>query len=229
MPIQKKQSTVRGEDEMPAINKAYSIGDMAQTQKERPVVLVYNPEQSKRQVDWEAIYREYRAGLLSVREIAKMFGITHGAIQKRAKKFPEQWKRDLSGRVRDEIRRMVVADPVASGDEEEIIDAAADRALGIIREHRKSIKKLAEAETRLLAELQGKPKKVSIHWVGKKACTEEVAIAATERATALLAVASTQAKRIQMERQAFGIDDDAKPEEKKIDGIFIHPVAGVAT
>ena len=36
-------------------------------------------------VDWEAVEGMYRAGLLSVREIARSQGISHTAIQKRAK------------------------------------------------------------------------------------------------------------------------------------------------
>jgi DNA-binding Lrp family transcriptional regulator len=37
-------------------------------------------------VDWEAIEREYRAGQLSVREIARQQGLSHTAINKRAKR-----------------------------------------------------------------------------------------------------------------------------------------------
>jgi hypothetical protein len=35
--------------------------------------------------DWERIEADYRAGLLSVREIAAAHGVSHTAIQKRAK------------------------------------------------------------------------------------------------------------------------------------------------
>lgn len=40
--------------------------------------------EKKAQIDWELIERDYRAGVLSVREIAASQGITHGAIGKRA-------------------------------------------------------------------------------------------------------------------------------------------------
>lgn len=46
-----------------------------------------------KQPDWEAIERASRAGLLSTREIASAQGITHGAINKRAKR--DGWERDL--------------------------------------------------------------------------------------------------------------------------------------
>ena len=51
----------------------------------------------KRVVDWESIERDYRAGLLSVREIAAAQGVSHTAIQKRAK--VEGWDRDLKAKI----------------------------------------------------------------------------------------------------------------------------------
>ena len=39
----------------------------------------------KAEIDWEAIEGMYRAGLLSVREIARSHGVSHVAILKRAK------------------------------------------------------------------------------------------------------------------------------------------------
>lgn len=46
---------------------------------------------SKTHADWEAIERDYRAGVLSLREIAIPNGITEGAIRKRAKR--DGWER----------------------------------------------------------------------------------------------------------------------------------------
>lgn len=37
--------------------------------------------------DWEAIESAYRAGVLSLRDIGEQYGVTEGAIRKRAKKF----------------------------------------------------------------------------------------------------------------------------------------------
>ena len=47
--------------------------------------------------DWEAIESAYRAGVLSVRELAGKYGISHQAISKRAKK--DGWERDLKAKV----------------------------------------------------------------------------------------------------------------------------------
>ena len=48
-------------------------------------------EADKTKVDWELVEKHYRAGLLSLREIAKEAGCTEGAIRKRAKK--DGWSR----------------------------------------------------------------------------------------------------------------------------------------
>jgi hypothetical protein len=44
------------------------------------------PKAPVKEIDWELIERDYRAGVLSVREVAASQGITHGAINKRAKR-----------------------------------------------------------------------------------------------------------------------------------------------
>lgn len=48
--------------------------------------------------DWEAIESAYRAGVLSLREIGAQYGVTEGAIRKRAKKF--DWVRKGGTQVR---------------------------------------------------------------------------------------------------------------------------------
>lgn len=48
--------------------------------------------------DWEAIESAYRAGVLSLRDIGDKYGVTEGAIRKRAKKF--EWVRKDGTQVR---------------------------------------------------------------------------------------------------------------------------------
>lgn len=48
--------------------------------------------------DWEAIESAYRAGVLSLRDIGDKYGVTEGAIRKRAKKF--YWVRNSGTQVR---------------------------------------------------------------------------------------------------------------------------------
>ena len=52
-------------------------------------------------VDWEAVERDYRAGIKTLRAMAEEHGITHGAINKRAKR--DMWTRDLAAKA--ELRK----------------------------------------------------------------------------------------------------------------------------
>ena len=59
--------------------------------------------------DWERIEADYRAGVLSLREVAARGGVTDGAVRKRAKKLG--WSRDLTAPIRaraDELIRSAV-------------------------------------------------------------------------------------------------------------------------
>ena len=161
---------------------------------------------SRKDIDWEAIQREYRAGILSVREIASMHGISHCTILKRAKKFPGQWVRDLSARVRAEVKRRLVTDSVTTaGDEDSIVDAVSSRAISVLREHQGSIAKTAEIEAEIFQALKKQAKKPKNK--------DEKQPAVSTRATTLLALVTAQERRIKMERQAFGMTEDTKPEE----------------
>ncbi|HAG3450321.1 TPA: hypothetical protein G8Z38_004723 [Salmonella enterica] len=48
--------------------------------------------------DWEAIETAYRAGIMSLRDIGALYGVTEGAIRKKAKKL--EWVRKNSTQVR---------------------------------------------------------------------------------------------------------------------------------
>ena len=177
-----------------------------------------DPKKVKRDIDWEAIQREYRAGILSEREVAQIHGVSHTAIQKRKKKNPKLWQRDLSARVREAVARKTVADEVASVDEEGIVDEASDRAIAVIRQHRTTITKLATIESTFAEELQGLQK--------KKLEKDEKPVALSTKVTTLLALVTASEKRVKMERQAFGITDNVKPEEDgsaKITITFVEP------
>jgi len=62
-------------------------------------------------IDWERIEADYRAGLLSVREIAAEHGITHGAINKRAKR--DSWTRDLGAKIKAKADALVSKEQVS--------------------------------------------------------------------------------------------------------------------
>lgn len=180
----------------------------------------------KREIDWEAIQREYRAGVLSVREIASIHGVSHTAINKRAKNDPEHWQRDLTKRIQAEVARRLISNKVSNIDEETAVDEAAARTLAIIKQHRKSIAKLDEVKAKMLKELHGNPTKLYLAQFQGRILSKKVRIAVTERASALLALAGVEERRIKLERQAFGIADDSKPGGEQIVEIPLVFIAG---
>lgn len=60
---------------------------------------------NKKAFDWERIEAQFRAGAMSVREIASEHGITEGAIRKRSKR--DGWARDLAAKVNAKADQLV--------------------------------------------------------------------------------------------------------------------------
>ena len=110
-------------------------------------------------IDWERIEADYRAGILSTREIASASGISHTAINKRAKK--EGWTRDLSAKIQAKAAELVsrreVAKEVASqraATERQIIEANAERIAQVRGEHRAIGHRIGNVGLGLLGELE---------------------------------------------------------------------------
>jgi hypothetical protein len=107
------------------------------------------------ELDWEAIEGMYRAGLLSVREIARSHGISHVAILKRAK--ADGWARDLTAKVRHQVTTALVTSEVTKEDlatEREIVEAAAAQVIALVRSHRKEIGRSRAMITTLMDQLE---------------------------------------------------------------------------
>ena len=116
-------------------------------------------KESKVTHDWERIEADYRAGLLSVREIAASQGITHTAIQKRAK--AGAWERDLSAKIKAKADSLVAKREVASAvataraaTDQVIVDANAQVIADIRIAHRGDISRSRRVAMSLLAELE---------------------------------------------------------------------------
>lgn len=122
------------------------------------------PEEVKKPIDWEAVERDYRSGIKTLRQIADEAGITHGAVNKRAKK--DGWSRDLSAKVTQRAEELVskslVSKEVSKEEkvsERQVVEANAEMMANVIRSHHKSLGRL-DTVIRLLfdrleAELSG--------------------------------------------------------------------------
>lgn len=114
---------------------------------------------SNKQPDWEAIERAYRAGVLSVREIAAAHEVSHTAINKRAKR--EGWDRDLKAKIKAKADALVskreVSTEVSSKQaetEREIIELNAEVIANIRMAHRGDISRSRRLTNKLLDELE---------------------------------------------------------------------------
>lgn len=181
--------------------------------------------------DWKLIEREYRTNMYSDAELSRRHGCSRTAIQKKAKKL--KWTRDLSSAVRQATNaKLVQEDAKVAGKvagcnavpDSETIDRASDTAVEVVKCQRRDINNLRDLEAKLIEELGGEPNKLYITQHKGLIVEKVVAIPVTERAAALNNLANVQHKRIQLERQAFGIKDDdtgkkANPLEEIIDSI----------
>lgn len=108
--------------------------------------------------DWEAIETAYRAGVMSLREIASQHGISEGAIRKRAKR--DDWSRDLNARIQqkadDLVRKQEVRKTVRTKTElteRVLIEATAEVIASVRMEHRGDIRRARELTNTLFDEL----------------------------------------------------------------------------
>lgn len=156
----------------------------------------------KEQIDWEAIERDYRLGQLSIRELARRFGIEPSTITRKAAK--DAWVRDLSQEVKARTRAGLVelakekAQQLATESNVALrdgIDVAVESNLRKISEHQSSI---GQNQGRLLT-MQTKldsmiPEAESLHDMVKAASAFE-------------SLVRSQKTLIALEREALGLDE----------------------
>lgn len=160
---------------------------------------------TKPKTDWEAVEREYRAGQLSVSEIGRQHGVSHTAINKKAKL--QGWTRNLAAKVRQVVSERLVSDEVSSANARETVEMAAARAVDVVRSHRRALSQLNAIgdilATRLSQHLDGiEPDGPGLH---EKESPSDM----------LEKLSRTRQRAIQLERQAFNLDtqpdDDSAP------------------
>lgn len=189
---------------------------------------------AEREIDWPAIEQAYREGRDTLRVIAARYGVTHGAINKRASR--DDWERDLSWRIAAKTVKLVSKDavklvskaskpktgvvskkPVSKAvriTEAALVDANAELQANVIRGERKSItrlRKLADAQT---VELESAPD-----------------AALPQRIDMLRKLADTMDKLIAAERKVFNIRDGEPvptPGAGQVMTINLVAMAGVA-
>ncbi|MDF7321440.1 hypothetical protein [Proteus mirabilis] len=175
--------------------------------------------------DWEAIESAYRAGVMSIREIASQYEITHQAISKRAKK--EGWERDLKAKVKARAENLVAKREVASLvatekaiSERQLIEANAEVIANVRMEHRGDIRRARELTNNLFDELSAECADVpALSKLGELMFSPDdngrdklneiyhSIISLPERVKSAKALSETLKNLVWLERQAYGLDD----------------------
>ncbi|EPH9898133.1 MULTISPECIES: hypothetical protein [Morganellaceae] len=180
--------------------------------------------------DWEAIESAYRAGVMSIREIASQYEITHQAISKRAKK--EGWERDLKAKVKARAENLVAKREVASLvatekaiSERQLIEANAEVIANVRMEHRGDIRRARELTNNLFDELSAECADVpALRKLGELMFSPDdngrdklneiyhSIISLPERVKSAKALSETLKNLVGLERQAYGLDE-AQPNK----------------
>ena len=177
-----------------------------------------------RTIDWERIELDYRAGVKTLRQIADENSVTHGAVNKRAKR--DGWERDLSAKIaakadalvsKAEVSKQVSKEALVT--ERAVIEANAQAIADVILSHRKDIqrnrslagKMLSELEAQTddpemfeqLAELMATPDQSG---VDKLNILYRKVLSLPSRIDSAKKLAETLRVMIALEREAFGVD-----------------------
>lgn len=180
-----------------------------------------------RSPDWERIELDYRAGIKTLRQIADENGITHGAINKRAKR--DGWERDLSQKIQAKadalVSRAAVSSQVSADTkvrERAVIDGNAQAVADVRLGHRKDARRVRQLTNRLMDELERQTDPATLAKLQELAAAVvapgekpgrdrygellEAVISLPERSKTLKVLAESLRIVVDMERTAFGMD-----------------------
>ena len=190
--------------------------------------------QPKPKADWERIELDYRAGVKTLRQIAEEHGISHVAVNKRAKK--DGWTRDLSAKIQAKADELVTKAEVTKSVTletrmtERVVIEEAGQALADVRlAHRSDIHRARRLVNSLLDELEqqtdpetlvlmqqlGKIMVAPDEKTGRDKLNElyMAIISLPERSKTMKMLAESLQKLVDMERTAFGMDKEAPAED----------------
>lgn len=194
-------------------------------------------------IDWEAIEKDHRSGIMSIAAIAEKHGVSSSQIKLKAKK--EGWTRDLSSaikaRAKAKVAQIDVQELVEQSASEsasksarliqQAIEEASDVAAGVIVRHRADIRLQQERAGRLEALFDGMLDKVPATVKGDEGEVEALNVADVFKLSQTLkAIVETRTKLIDKEREAFGIEDGSAPGDSDdvtgLEIVFVEATGG---
>lgn len=194
----------------------------------------------RRVIDWEAIENDFRAGILSLREMGAAHNVSHVMIAKRAK--AEGWTRDLNARIQAKadalVNKALVNDSVNSDrivNEREIIEANAARIAQVRGEHRSDITRTRKLALDMLSELEHQTGNVDLYeelgvilrkedarGIDRRNDIYHKVISSAGRVDSLKKLAETLKTLIGLEREAYGIAPEVVKTEVEHTGTIAH-------
>ena len=190
---------------------------------------IQNNQPEMKHTNWMQIEVDYRSGIKTLRQIAEENGISHQAIDKRAKK--EEWMRDLTVKIQAKadaaIAKAAVAksvDKEKAATEREVVEANAELQYQIRISHRQHIQRVKTLLMALLGEAESQSDERQLYIqlgemltnpdddgnVDKLSELYKKAMSLPQRVTVVKQVTETLATLIKLEREAFGIDKEEK-------------------
>lgn len=110
-------------------------------------------------VDWEAVERDYRPGVLSLAEIGRLHGVTKGRISQVSKR--DGWVRDLAARIKVKAEAKLneaavnaaLNDPRRKATDEQTVEAVAALKVNVLLGQRGDVAVVRVLQRKLAAEL----------------------------------------------------------------------------
>lgn len=190
-----------------------------------------DPKAKRLPVDWEVVEREYRGGILSLREIAELHpGTNHVAIARKAKK--DGWERNLSEKIKAKAEALVTKQSVTGGvtekgrvTEQQVIETNAQAIVNVRLSHRAGLSEGREIIKSMMGELSsqcGEENAELLRQLGNMMRSPDEfgndklndlylkIVSLPGRAKTMKDLADSMAKLIDKERQAFDLDKDIK-------------------
>lgn len=188
-------------------------------------------------VDWERIEIDYRAGILTLREIASQHKISHVAVNKHAKK--EKWPRDLNAKIKARAEALVTKQMVTNEvnsdkviSENQAVEAYALAISTVQFEHKTTLAKLKNHATKVLEELEltGDNVEELRHlaellidtsddadvYQSKRLDTLNKVISLSSRIDSFKKLTETLKIIIGLEREAFGLDKEIEKKSQEL-------------
>jgi len=188
----------------------------------------------KSKVDWERVECDYRAGSLSLRDMAAIYGVSHTAIRKRANKYC--WDKDLKPKINARadtlVSRAEVSGEVSNTKletEQEVINANATAIANIRLSHRKDIRIAKDSLMVMMGELDDQIRDTPAYNklaellagneeldLGKLQGAFYRVISLPQRIENLRKITDTLKSLVTMEREAWGINMETTEEVKEV-------------